>query len=113
MSTNYAFQPEAVEALATAFHKSWSFISDDPCFARQDPSLLQRLLSVCLMQSAADGEHDPLRLANAAIYRMRHEHSSEAQLQCAAVALAPARRVNSSNPAATRSRTPMTANVSE
>jgi hypothetical protein len=59
MSTNYAFQPEAVEALATAFHKSWSFISDDPCFARQDPILLQRLLSMCLMQLAAGGEHAP------------------------------------------------------
>jgi hypothetical protein len=79
MSTNYAFQPEAVEALAAAFHKSWSFISDDPCFARRDPILLQRLLSMCLMQLAADGEHDPLRLANAAIYQMRHECSPEAR----------------------------------
>lgn len=75
MSTSYAFQPEAVEALVTAFHKSWSFISDDPCFARQDQILLQRVLSMCLMQLAADGEHDPLQLANAAIYRMRHEYS--------------------------------------
>jgi hypothetical protein len=73
MSTNYAFQPDAVEALATAFRKSWSFISVDPCFVRQDPILLQRLLSKCLMRLAADGEHDPLRLANAAIYQMRHE----------------------------------------
>jgi hypothetical protein len=81
MSTNYAFQPEAVEALATAFHKSWSFISEDPCFARQDPNLLQRLLSMCLMRSAADGERDPLRLANAAIYRMRHEYSREAHAE--------------------------------
>jgi hypothetical protein len=79
MSTNYAFQPEAIEALATAFHKSWSFISGDPCFARQDPILLQRLLSMCLMQLAADGEHDPLRLANAAICRMRNEYSPEAR----------------------------------
>ena len=79
MSTNHAFQPEAVEALATAFHKSWSFISGDPCFARQDPILLQRLLSMCLMQLAADGEHDPLRLANAAICRMRNEYSPEAR----------------------------------
>jgi len=46
----YAFQPEAVEALAAAFHKSWSFIADDPCFATQDQILLQRLLSMCLMQ---------------------------------------------------------------
>jgi hypothetical protein len=79
MSTNYAFQPEAIEVLATAFHRSWSFISRDPCFARQDPILLQRLLSRCLMQLAADGEDDPLRLANAAIYRMRHEYSPEAR----------------------------------
>jgi hypothetical protein len=79
MSTNYAFQPEAVEALATAFHKSWSFISDDPCFARQDQILLQRLLSMCLMQLATGGEHDPLRLANAAIYQMRHEYGPEAR----------------------------------
>jgi hypothetical protein len=72
MSTNYAFQPETVEALATAFRKSWSFISNDPCFASQDPVLLQRQLSMCLMQLTADGERDPLRLANAAIHRMRH-----------------------------------------
>jgi hypothetical protein len=79
MSTNYAFQPETVEALATAFHKSWSFMSNDLCFARQDPVLLQRRLSMCLMQLAADGEHDPLLLANAAIYRMRHEYGPEAR----------------------------------
>lgn len=78
MSTNYAFQPEAVEALATAFHRSWSFMSSDPCFAGQDPILLQRQLSACLMQLAADGEHDPLRLANAAIYQMRQDYSLEA-----------------------------------
>jgi hypothetical protein len=72
MSTNYAFQPETVEALATAFRKSWSFISNDPCFASQDPVLLRRQLSMCLMQLTADGERDPLRLANAAIHRMRH-----------------------------------------
>jgi hypothetical protein len=78
MSTNFAFQPEAVEALATAFHRSWSFMSNDPCFAGQDPILLQRQLSACLMQLAADGEHDPLRLANAAIYQMRQEYSLEA-----------------------------------
>jgi hypothetical protein len=79
MNKNFAFQPEAAEALATAFHKSWGFISDDPRFARQDTILLQRLLSRCLMQLAADGEHDPLRLANAAIYRMRHEYGLEAR----------------------------------
>ncbi len=73
MSTNYAFQPEMVEALAAAFHKSWLFISNDPYFARQNASLLQRRLSRQLMDLAADGEDDPLRLANAAIHRMRHE----------------------------------------
>jgi hypothetical protein len=78
MSTNYAFQPEAVKALVTAFHRSWSFMSNDPCFAGQDPILLQRQLSTCLIQLAADGEHDPLRLANAAIYQMRREYSPEA-----------------------------------
>ena len=71
MSTNYAFQPETVEALATAFHKSWRFIADDPCFVRENRALLQRRLSGCLMQLAADGERDPLQLANGAIGRMR------------------------------------------
>ena len=33
MSTNYAFGPETVEALAAAFHKSWNFISNDAHFA--------------------------------------------------------------------------------
>ena len=36
MTTNYAFHPKTVEALATAFHKSWSFISNDPRFATED-----------------------------------------------------------------------------
>jgi len=75
MSTNYAFHPKTVEALATAFHKSWSFLSTDPRFAAESPSLLQQRLSECLMELAADGEHDPLRLANGAVSRMRHEYS--------------------------------------
>jgi hypothetical protein len=48
MNTNYAFGPETVEALATAFHKSWSFISNDPYFATEDPVVLQRRLAECL-----------------------------------------------------------------
>jgi hypothetical protein len=77
MSTNYAFQPKTVEALAAAFHKSWSFISNDPRFAAESPALLQRQLSACLMQLALDGEHDPLQLANGAINRLRHEYGSK------------------------------------
>ena len=75
MSTNHAFHPETVEALSTAFHESWGFISNDPRFAMEDPALLQRWLSACLMQLAADGEHDPLQLANGAISRLRDEYS--------------------------------------
>ena len=74
MSTNYAFGSETVEALAAAFHKSWSFISNDAHFATEEPLLLQRHLAECLMQLAAEGEQDPVRLANRAIGRMRHEH---------------------------------------
>jgi hypothetical protein len=80
MSTNYAFGPEAVEALAAAFHKSWSFISNDPYFAEKDPKLLQWRLAEYLMQLAAEGERSPLRLANGAIGRMRREHSLKAAL---------------------------------
>jgi hypothetical protein len=80
MSTNYAFGPEAVEALAAAFRKSWSFISNDPHFATKDPVLLQRRLAECLMQLAEEGEQDPLRLANGAIGRIRHKHSLKAAL---------------------------------
>lgn len=75
MSMNHAFHQETVEALSTALHKSWSFISNDPRFAMENPALLQRWLSACLMQLAADGEHDPLRLANGAINRMRREYN--------------------------------------
>jgi hypothetical protein len=78
MSRNYAFGPEAVEALAAAFHKSWSFISNDSHFATEDPELLQRCLAKCLMQLAAEGEQGPLQLANGAIGRMRREHSLKA-----------------------------------
>jgi hypothetical protein len=77
MSTNYAFKPEMVKALATAFSKSWSFISGDPRFATENPMLLQRELSACLMQLAAEGEKNPLRLANGAITRIRHEYSAK------------------------------------
>jgi hypothetical protein len=80
MSTNYAFGPEAVEALAAAFDKSWSFISNDPHFATQDPALLQRCLAKCLMQLAAEGEQDPLQLANGGIGRMRLAHGLKAAL---------------------------------
>jgi hypothetical protein len=89
MSTNYAFGPETVEALATAFHKSWSFISNDPYFATEGPELLQRCLAECLMHLAAEGERDPLQLANGGIGRMRREHSLKA-------ALSPPRTVESS-----------------
>jgi hypothetical protein len=77
MITNYAFQPETVEALATAFRRSWSFISNDPHFAGENPALLQRRLSAHLMQLAADREYDPLRLANGAIEQMRREYSAK------------------------------------
>jgi hypothetical protein len=80
MRTNFAFEPETVDALATAFHKSWSFISSEPRFAREDPELLQRCLAKYLMQLAAEGERNPLRLANGAIGRMRQEHGLEAAL---------------------------------
>jgi hypothetical protein len=80
MSTNYAFEPETVEALATAFRKSWGFISSDPHFDNKDPNLLQRRLAECLMQLAVRGERNPFLLANGAIGRMRHEHSLEAAL---------------------------------
>jgi hypothetical protein len=80
MSTNYAFGPEAVEALAAAFHKSSSFISNDPHFATEDPELLRRCLAECLMQLAAEGEQDPLQLANGGIGQMRLEHSLKAAL---------------------------------
>ena len=80
MSTNYAFDPEAVEALAAAFEKSWSFISNDPLFAKEDSRLLQRSLAQYLMQLTVEGDRNPFRLANGAIGRMRHEHSLEAAL---------------------------------
>jgi hypothetical protein len=47
MSMNHAFHPETVEALSTAFHKSWSFISHDPRFALEDPALLQAATRTC------------------------------------------------------------------
>ena len=49
---NYAFQPEMVEALATAFHKAWGFISHDPHFATENEAVLQRALCAFLMQLA-------------------------------------------------------------
>ena len=71
MNTNYAFQPETVEALATAFHEAWDFLLTDPRFTVLSKTVLQRRLSACLMQLAADGEHDPARLAEGAIQRLR------------------------------------------
>jgi hypothetical protein len=80
MSTNYVFDPEVVEALAAAFEKSWSFISNDPLFRNEDTRLLQRRLAQYLMQLTSEGERNPFQLANGAIGRMRHEHSLEAAL---------------------------------
>jgi hypothetical protein len=73
MITNYAFQPEAVEALAAAFQEAWRFMSHDLHFAAVDQALLERRLAACLMELSADGERDPLRLANSAVRRMRQE----------------------------------------
>src|ERR1700738_2599102 len=78
MSANYDFQPRTVKALAEAFHKSWGFISKDPYFATKNPALLQRRLSECLMQLAADGEYDALRLAKCAIKPNRPEFTPKA-----------------------------------
>jgi hypothetical protein len=71
MMTTFAFQPEAVEALAAAFRKAWRFVSRDRYFAAVDEALLKRRLAACLMRLFAEGEHDPLRLANSAVRRMR------------------------------------------
>ena len=73
MMTNRAFQPEAVEALAAAFQKAWRFMSHDQHFAVVDQALLKRRLAACLMEVSADGDRDPLRLANSAVRRMRQE----------------------------------------
>ena len=73
MSTNHAFQPETVEALAMAFQRAWRFMAQDLHFTRTDPALLQARLAACLMELCADGENDPLRLANRAVVRMREE----------------------------------------
>jgi hypothetical protein len=78
MNTNYAFQPETAEALATAFHEAWRFLLKDPRFAALSQTVLQRRLSACLLQLAADGEHDPSRLAKGAIQRLRPKtHSAQ------------------------------------
>jgi hypothetical protein len=79
MSSNYAFQPEAVEALATAFHEAWCVLLKDPHLGVLSKTVLQRRLSAHLMQSAADGEHDPLRLAKVAIQRLRRKTHSAAE----------------------------------
>jgi hypothetical protein len=71
MSKTCAFQPETVEALASAFQKSWQFLSRDPHFTAIGKAALQHQLSLCLLELAADGEHDPLALANGAICRLR------------------------------------------
>ena len=71
MVTTYAFQPETVEALASAFQMSWQFLSRDPHFAAVSEVPLQHELSLCLFDLAADGERDPLRLANGAIFGLR------------------------------------------
>jgi hypothetical protein len=81
MSTDHAFQPETVEALATAFHAAWRFLLKDTHFAELSQTVLQRRLSACLLQLAADGEHDPLRLANTAIERLRGESALRGRRQ--------------------------------
>ena len=76
MSASYAFQPETVEALATAFHEAWRFLLEDPHFAALSETVMQRRLSACLLQLAADGEHDPVRLADIAVARLRRRKRS-------------------------------------
>ena len=72
-NSNYAFSPESVEVLADAFEKSWRFIAADHQFAHFHKTELQGRLSVCLLDLASAGEGDPVRLANAAIRRLRFE----------------------------------------
>ena len=75
MITSYAFQPETVEALASAFGKSWQFLSRDPNFAAVSNVALQHELSLCLFELAADGEHDPRELAKRAICRLPRRYA--------------------------------------
>ena len=70
MSTNYAFEPETVAALATAFHAAWGVLLEDPHLAELGRPILRRRLTACLMQLAADGEHDSVRLASGAVRRL-------------------------------------------
>ena len=77
MMTTYAFQPETVEALASAFQMSWRFLSRDPHFAAIDKVVLQHELSLCLLELAADGEGDPLTLANGAICHLRSRRDED------------------------------------
>jgi hypothetical protein len=79
MTSNHAFQPETVEALATAFHEAWRVLLKDPHFGVLSKTVLQRRLSAHLMQSAADGEHDPSRLAKGAIRHLRRKTHSAAE----------------------------------
>jgi hypothetical protein len=53
--------------------KGLALVSHDRHFAAIDEALLKRRLAACLMASSVDGEHDPLRLANSAVRRMRQE----------------------------------------
>jgi hypothetical protein len=73
MSTNYAFQPETVEALATAFDEAWRVLLQDPQLGVLSKTVLQRRLSAHLMQLAADGEDDPWRLAKDAVRHLRRK----------------------------------------
>ena len=92
--TSYAFQPEAVEALAAAFQKAWRFVSHDQHFATVDEALLKRRLAACLMELSAEGEHDPLRLANSAVRRMRQESGQKLPVPDGAAVFRPRRAYN-------------------
>ena len=63
--------PELRLVAVEAFQRACHFVERDPLLTGQDREFLKRLMSDRIRQGVNSGEHDLIRLANAAITRVR------------------------------------------
>jgi hypothetical protein len=68
---DYAFEDEEINRLSAAFAKPWPSVAADFALHALPPEERRATLASSLMHFLRNGESDPTRLANAAIFQLR------------------------------------------
>ncbi len=64
---NSAFEPIAVRTMATALDEAWAIIEGNGKANRHNPQEVRLALARCIIELAADGNHDTATLRDAAL----------------------------------------------